>query len=222
MQNIITAVFTGCNPRFAAVTPMSYQWDKGQILKIIGLSIPSGTLADFVINGDSVTQMISVADKVATVAVPDALFEEAGAYMIYIRFREDDATQETEYMIMLTVLERAKPDDYDDPTPAEETLFQTVIDTVTEKAEIAEESATLAQSWAVGGTGTRDGEDTDNSKYYAERAEAAAEKNGFVRFEVDVTDGYLYAYVTSNKLLDPATFHVDEETGMLEVTIADE
>ena len=32
-------------------------------------------------------------------------------------------------------------------------------------------SATLSQSWAVGGTGTREGEDTRNSKYYADLAE---------------------------------------------------
>ena len=31
-------------------------------------------------------------------------------------------------------------------------------------------SAKLAESWAVGGTGTRTGENSDNSKYYAERA----------------------------------------------------
>ena len=31
-----------------------------------------------------------------------------------------------------------------------------------------------AQSWAVGGTGTREGEDTNNAKYWSEQAEAAA------------------------------------------------
>lgn len=31
-------------------------------------------------------------------------------------------------------------------------------------------SAALSQSWAVGGTGTREGEDTNNAKYYAEHA----------------------------------------------------
>lgn len=216
MQNIITAVFTGCNPRFAAVTPMSYQWDKGQILKIIGLSIPSGTLADFVINGDSVTQMISVADKVATVAVPDALFEEAGAYMIYIRYREDDATQETEYMIMLTVLERAKPDDYDDPTPAEQTLFQTVIDTVEEGVQDAQDAAVLARSWAVGGTGTRAGEDYNNSKFWAEMAEQQAADAGFVYFEI-AYPGYLMM-TRSDNLDDDIDFSIND-SGELEVTL---
>lgn len=36
-------------------------------------------------------------------------------------------------------------------------------------------SATLSKSYAVGGTGTRSGEDTDNAKYYSEQAAEAAE-----------------------------------------------
>ncbi len=40
----------------------------------------------------------------------------------------------------------------------------------------AADSAALAESYAVGGTDTRTGEDTDNAKYYAEEAEAALHK----------------------------------------------
>lgn len=36
-------------------------------------------------------------------------------------------------------------------------------------------SATLAESYAKGGTGTRDGENTDNAKHYADQAKASAE-----------------------------------------------
>ena len=36
-------------------------------------------------------------------------------------------------------------------------------------------SSALAKSYAVGGTGTRDGEDTDNAKYYAEQAKNASD-----------------------------------------------
>lgn len=43
-------------------------------------------------------------------------------------------------------------------------------------ASSASGSATLAESWAVGGTSTRSGEGTDNSKYYCELAQAAAEQ----------------------------------------------
>ena len=41
-------------------------------------------------------------------------------------------------------------------------------------ANSASEKATLSQSWAVGGTGSREGEDTDNAKYWAEQAHNAA------------------------------------------------
>lgn len=37
-----------------------------------------------------------------------------------------------------------------------------------ESASNAEKSSVLSESWAVGGTGTRDGEDTNNSKHYSD------------------------------------------------------
>ena len=42
-----------------------------------------------------------------------------------------------------------------------------------ESATTASEKAIVAESYAVGGTGTRDGEDTDNAKYYAESVSGA-------------------------------------------------
>lgn len=36
-------------------------------------------------------------------------------------------------------------------------------------------NATLSKSYAVGGTGTRTGEDTDNSKYYSEKSQASSQ-----------------------------------------------
>ena len=41
----------------------------------------------------------------------------------------------------------------------------------------ASESATLAESYAKGGTDTRTGEDTDNSKYYSEQSSASADSS---------------------------------------------
>ena len=41
-------------------------------------------------------------------------------------------------------------------------------------AEDTETRAILAQSWAVGGTGTREGEDTNNAKYWSDNAQAIA------------------------------------------------
>ena len=43
-------------------------------------------------------------------------------------------------------------------------------------AKEAASSATVSKSYAIGGTGTRTGENTDNAKYYSEKAAAAAKE----------------------------------------------
>lgn len=48
--------------------------------------------------------------------------------------------------------------------------IQEAVDVTTEKARHATEQATKSQSYAVGGTSSRPGEDTDNSKYYCEES----------------------------------------------------
>lgn len=49
-----------------------------------------------------------------------------------------------------------------------------------DKANISSKQSVLSQSYARGGTGTRNGEDTDNSKYYMEQAkQAAIQASGF-------------------------------------------
>lgn len=45
-----------------------------------------------------------------------------------------------------------------------------------ESADNASDSATQAQSWTVGGTGSREGENSNNSKYYSEQAGQQAER----------------------------------------------
>lgn len=40
------------------------------------------------------------------------------------------------------------------------------------------DSATASESWAHGGTGTRQGEDTDNSKYWSEQSQKSADLSG--------------------------------------------
>lgn len=49
-------------------------------------------------------------------------------------------------------------------------------DTAVRKAGEASGSAQLSQSWAAGGTGVREGEETNNSMYWANRAQAYAEQ----------------------------------------------
>lgn len=188
-RNLITAVFANENPTRSIATPQSWQWDVGQILKIVGLDIPNGTQAHFIVDDQSITQLIGVVDGVGYVHVPDEFLQAPGVSTAYVYISESDTVAETEYTIMFTVRERVQPADYSTPTEAEETLFQEAIDAVRTYAERADSSAddaadaaTLAESWAIGGTGTREGEDADNSKYYAtqagESAVAAASSEG--------------------------------------------
>ena len=72
------------------------------------------------------------------------------------------------------------------------------------KTESAEESATKAQSYAVGGTGSREGEDSDNAKYYYQQAKDVSEglkgglqPHGTVAFAdlpalADVSTGWMF------------------------------
>ena len=44
------------------------------------------------------------------------------------------------------------------------------------EADRSAENATISKSWAVGGTGTRQGEDRNNARYWSDRAQAEAER----------------------------------------------
>ena len=87
------------------------------------------------------------------------------------------------------------------------------------QAKSSEENAAidakLSQSYAVGGSGVRDGEDTDNSKYYKEQAEMSATQSSDLLKDIkkehtdtlkDIEDA------VSGKIAD---FNVDLETGHL-------
>lgn len=61
-----------------------------------------------------------------------------------------------------------------DPTPSQAEQLQQEIEKIIPNMQAV---AIEAKSWAVGGTGSRDGEDTDNSKYYAQQSEESAQKS---------------------------------------------
>lgn len=105
-------------------------------------------------------------------------------------------------------------------------------------ASTATTKATLSESYAVGGTGSRTGEDTDNAKYYKEQAEAAAamldaEKilGNFASYEETTTaskaykvgelltyNGYLYRVTTA--IASGGTISVG--TNVVQTTVGDE
>lgn len=69
---------------------------------------------------------------------------------------------------------------------------QTVTRNVTlvlEAKQTSENNATLAESYAVGGTGSRTGEDTDNAQYYANQSKLAKEAAEKARDEANAIAG---------------------------------
>lgn len=78
----------------------------------------------------------------------------------------------------------------------------------TEKATSATNDALLAKSYAVGGTGTREGEDTDNAKYYKEHAQSSLPEN-------IVTKEQLEQVIKTIPIIEAST--VDLEAGVSEL-----
>ena len=81
--------------------------------------------------------------------------------------------------IALTVSDTLKvyPNDTDyrpgEPTPTQAQQIMAAIEAIVPGMQ---EIAAEAKSWAVGGTGSREGEDTDNAKYYSGQAAASAKE----------------------------------------------
>ena len=71
-------------------------------------------------------------------------------------------------------------------------------------------SANMAESYAVGGTGNRDGEDTDNAKYYSQVA------SGLISEANETLNEAKSTLEEVGKKVTETTFHVNLETGKLE------
>ena len=68
----------------------------------------------------------------------------------------------------------------------------------------AERAARLSESWAAGGTGAREGEDTNNAKYWSDRAQAIVGTDYVVRTG-DTMTGPLYLAGDPENPMEPVT-----------------
>lgn len=94
---------------------------------------------------DSATIAFSINDKTGAVSA----FIKNGSIT--------DAMLETGYLANIT---------------AQATKAESMANSATTSSNSAYDNAKLSQSYAIGGSGVRDGEDTDNAKYYCEHANA--------------------------------------------------
>jgi hypothetical protein len=207
-NSITTARFIGNSKRFLILGDV-WQYDYGQTLKIEGLDLPEAYEVHFSNtdeSGSTKTQ-IGTADGVT---IPDEYLTSGEPVYVFIYLHDGETDGETEYKVKLPVRKRPKPSDVE-PTPQEQS-------TITQTIAALNTAVDLAQSYAVSGTGTREGEDTDNARHYSELAAQSAEAAGYAFFEIDDEDGEMYVTVANN-LDSDLTFEINENTGNLEVVV---
>ena len=175
---ITTAVFLNNSKTAMAVTV--WQYDYGMKLRLQGLQLPAAVEIHFSAQetrGEAITRVGTTQDGVTDVTIPDSLLENDDAtrnYLVYaFVYITDETSGQTEYKVTIPVNSRPRPNGRNKPEETE--LFRQAIDAVNTAADRAEAAGTTAQSWATGGTDTRDGEDTDNAKYYAQQAKKAVD-----------------------------------------------
>jgi hypothetical protein len=151
---------------------IAYQWDLGHVMNVFVPEDATYTIG-YCFGDYEKTEDYAIDTKVQdpdggyklTAHIPNKYFERSRELRVYVVGTADDHIITT-YEGFITIRGRLQPDDYVDDDPE---------NGATQIIEVAREYATKSESFAVGGTGTREGEDTDNAKYYKEQAEAVAE-----------------------------------------------
>ena len=206
---------------------LQWQYNEKQYLVIKGLDLPEYYAVDFCNEGDADT--ITMTPTENGVEIPDQFLLTGKPLVAYVVVVDGESIN-TIGQITFPVNVRGRRTDIS-PEPAEQQQIDALIDTLNHAvdeaedsmeeagrhAEDAESNATLSESWAVCGTGTRLGEDTNNAKYYSDLSAQSAEESGYAWFDVHDDDGIMYVYISDN-LSEDVSFEVNENTGVLEVT----
>lgn len=116
---------------------------------------------------------VSVASDVATVEIAEQALSSPGQNILCVLVTDSEGYHIASWPIVLSIqpvpgLTAPQVTDYYN-------LLTGQVAQALANAQAAAASATLSQSWAVGGTGTRPGEDTDNAKYYAQQAQQVSQ-----------------------------------------------
>lgn len=147
-------------------------------------------------NGESdayPASVVDVTDGVITWTITSIETEYYGAGEAQIRFVDDETIVKT--IVFRTIVKRSIDMDVGDvPDP-----YETWVDSLTQIAAEAQQSA-------------------NDAEQYADLAAQHAESSGYAYFEVDNESGEMYVTVTDG-VDDNIHFDIDEETGILEVTL---
>ena len=128
-----------------------WQYDYGQILRIIGADLPKAVEVQFSLKdkgGDTLTRIGATVDGTTEVKVPDGLLKNENCtqnYLIYAWiYVTDDTSGNTEYQIILHVKSRPKPEEpTEEPIPEPNIFHETVeaVNAAADRAKMAEQSA---------------------------------------------------------------------------------
>ena len=177
-----------------------WQWDYGQVLRIKGLDFDQISIeVHFSLSPDNTNSLVTIGvvrdidyqstivsdgeeytvnetTTVLDVVIPKNMLWNniKKNYTIYVfLLSTNEESGETLKRIIMPV--RVKPKPIYSVTPEDEELFHRVVEEVNTFAETAKEHSNISKSYAVGDTGTRENEDIDNAKYYAEQSALSAE-----------------------------------------------
>lgn len=235
MNHIITAVFTDGQTQTVAAEPL-YQWAYGQTLQFEGLDLPQAYQVDFS-NFEFCGESIPRIGGPDGVTIPVEVLSTGSPVYAFLWIQSETAGK-TWLRVEIRVIPRPVPD-LDTPNPEEESAIAEAIAALNDAVEAAETaetnaqasaadaaenaqdaaaSAVLAESWAVGETDTREGENQNNAKFWALVAQQGAEHSGYAIFDVNNQDGQMYVTIT-DPLAQDVSFLVNENLGTLEVTI---
>ena len=238
--NVTTAVITSKN--ITAVANYRYQYDTGQILKIVGVDLPFAYQVDFS-NYEEDEDSIPQIGNAEGVRIPDEVLQTGMDVWAFVYLHEGLEDGETQYKIHIPVKKRTRITNQV-PTPEEQSEISQAIVVLNQgveaakeaqrkaeeaqgKAEEAEDGAEGykkdAEAWA---TGKRDGQDVgpgdetyqNSARFYAMLAEQGAESAGYAWFDVDDETGEMIVTVADD-LSEEVEFEVNEELGILEVIV---
>lgn len=141
-------------------------------------NMPDGWYDTITEVGGSTHPAVVVSDNVAVVEIAEQAVSVPGQNVLCVLVTDATGYQIASWQFQLLVT--AVPG-YDAPeaTTYYNALTEQVAQTLA-NAQAAAASAVLSQSWAVGNTGTRDGENTNNAQYWSQQAaQSAQEAVGF-------------------------------------------
>ena len=177
-----------------------WQWDYGQVLRIKGLDFDQISIeVHFSLSPDNTNSLVTIGvvrdidyqstivsdgeeytvnetTTVLDVVIPKNMLWNniKKNYTIYVfLLSTNEESGETLKRIIMPV--KVKPKPIYSVTPEDEELFHRVVEEVNTFAETAKEHSNISKSYAVGDTSTRENEDIDNAKYYAEQSALSAE-----------------------------------------------